>query len=797
MRNPVPIHRTLMKVIFISCGAALLITSTGYLAFELVTYRRTSIQQLQTLGKVIASNSTAALAFDNTDDATTVLSAFQADPNIRAAVLYDRQGRIFASYRASPDVQELPAAPGRPGYEFQRFRLGGYQPVMEGNRQLGTLYVEAGLDTVFRRLQLSVLIATLVAALSLLAAWLVSRRMQPRMLRPVQALADIARAVSDRHDYSVRAAPTGALEFDQLTDSFNHMLTRIQESDSRLQAQIGRLGLLQHITRAIGDRQDMASIFQVVLATLEENMPVDFAALMLHEPAASSLSVNRVGHRSRGYLDVLGLSEGVIVLATSNGLARCLTGQLVYEPETAEVPSPFVQRFAAAGLHSLVIAPLVVESAVSGVLLCARQGSNDFSSPQCEFLMQLSEHVALASHQARLYVALQRAYDDLKQSQQALLQQERLRALGQMASGIAHDINNAISPVSLYTESLLEREPNLSERTRSYLTTIQQAIDDVSRTVARMREFYRERESRITLEQVDINRAVQQVVELTRPRWEDLPQSRGVSVDTQTHLDPALPKILGADNEIRDALTNLVFNAVDAMPNGGKLTVGTFALENPDGSVSAVIEVTDTGIGMDEDTRRRCLEPFFTTKGERGTGLGLPMVYGMVQRHGAQLEVDSSPGRGTTMRLIFNAYAAGSMPDKRLAVLSAPGRPLAILVVDDDPMLVRSLQDILQEDGHKVTTTSGGQQGIDAVAAATRRGQRFDVVITDLGMPHVDGRRVAAAVKALAPRTPVILLTGWGQRLLASNDAPEHVDRVLSKPPRLQDLRAAFADLAP
>jgi len=136
------------------------------------------------------------------------------------------------------------------------------------------------------------------------------------------------------------------------------------------------------------------------------------------------------------------------------------------------------------------------------VLVCARRNTEAFSSGECEFLKQLSEHVALASHQARLYGALQQAYDDLRQSQHTVMQQERLRALGQMASGIAHDINNAISPVSLYTESLLEREPNLSERARGYLTTIQRAIEDVARTVARMREFYREREAQLTLERV-------------------------------------------------------------------------------------------------------------------------------------------------------------------------------------------------------------------------------------------------------------------------------------------------------
>jgi len=183
--------------------------------------------------------------------------------------------------------------------------------------------------------------------------------------------------------------------------------------------------------------------------------------------------------------------------------------------------------------------------------------------------------VALASHQARLYGDLQKAYDDLRQSQHTVMQQERLRALGQMASGIAHDINNAISPVSLYTESLLEREPNLSERARGYLVTIQRAIEDVARTVARMREFYREREAQLTLERVELNSAIRQVAELTRPRWHDLPQQRGLNVDLLLDLADALPEIMGAEHEIRDALTNLIFNAIDALPTGGTITVRT------------------------------------------------------------------------------------------------------------------------------------------------------------------------------------------------------------------------------
>jgi signal transduction histidine kinase/ActR/RegA family two-component response regulator len=473
-----------------------------------------------------------------------------------------------------------------------------------------------------------------------------------------------------------------------------------------------------------------------------------------------------------------------------------VSGQLVHEPDVQQVPFPFPSRLAGAGLRSLVIAPLAVENQVFGVLACARREAHSFSSGECEFLRQLSEHVALASHQARLYGALQQAYDDLRQSQHAVMQQERLRALGQMASGIAHDINNAISPVSLYTESLLEREPGLSDRARGYLSTIQRAIEDVARTVSRMREFYREREAQLTLERVDLNRAGRQVLELTRPRWNDQPQQRGIMVDLQTELSEALPDIMGAEHEIRDALTNLIFNAVDAMPSGGTLSLRTRSITSAEGDPRVVIEVGDSGVGMDEETRRRCLEPFYTTKGERGTGLGLAMVYGMVQRHSAELDIDSTPGRGTTVRMSFPAHTGALMPAGQAPAASVLTHRLRILLVDDDPLLIKSLQDTLQEDGHLITVAHGGQAGIDTFAEARKRGEPFDIVVTDLGMPHVDGRKVAASIRALSATTPIILLTGWGQRMIAANDTPPHVSKVLAKPPRLQELRAALAELA-
>ena len=588
-----------------------------------------------------------------------------------------------------------------------------------------------------------------------------------------------------RH-YEVCAYRVGGAESRKVAILFNDITER-KTAQGKLEAQLERMNLLQHITRAIAERQDLASIFQVVVRTLEERMPLDFACMGLYQLSAGNVVISRVGMRSAELAEDLAMSEHAAVPIDENGLSSCLRGNVVYEPDVRQVQFPFPQRLARGGLRALAAVPLMVDNRAFAVLIAARKEPGSFSSGECEFLRQLCEHVSLAVQQTNLYGALQGAYDDLRQTQQAVMQQERLRALGQMASGIAHDINNAISPVALYTDSLLEREQNLSERGKGQLRTVQRAIHDVAATVARMREFYRQREPQMNLAPVQLNDLVQQVVELTRARWSDMPHLRGVVIDLKTELARNLPVIMGVEGEIRDALTNLVFNAVDAMPDGGALRIRTRAVD-----LNRVrVEVSDTGAGMDEETQRRCLEPFFTTKGERGTGLGLAMVYGMVQRHSADMDIDSKPGVGTTMGLSF-AAAVSAAPGEAAPELSVI-KGLRMLVVDDDPLILRSLRETLEADGHQVEIASGGKEGIDRFREAKEEARPFDVVLTDLGMPFVDGRQLASAIKAASPSTPVIMLTGWGQRLAAEGDIPPHVNVLLSKPPKLRDLREALA----
>ncbi|MGB8169626.1 MAG: PAS domain S-box protein [Chthoniobacteraceae bacterium] len=394
--------------------------------------------------------------------------------------------------------------------------------------------------------------------------------------------------------------------------------------------------------------------------------------------------------------------------------------------------------------------------------------------------------------------ALQKAYDDLRQTQEMVVRQERLRAFGEMASGVAHDINNAICPISIYTAVLLNTECGLSDRARGFIEIVQQVAQDVGATVARLRDFYRTHDGPRGTQAVNLAALVGEVVALTRPRWIDMALERGAAIEVRTEIEADRLQIAGAESEIREALVNLVFNAVDAMPQGGRLTIRAgmtrprLVAKVPPVPPRLFVEVEDTGLGMDEETRLRCLEPFYTTKGEQGTGLGLAIVCGILQRHDGKIAIESAPGIGTSIRLLFPVpvVLADGAPEPHVPEALPP---MKILVVDDDIAILSAMHVALEAEDHDAHCVGGGQAGIDAFHAALEAGEPFDVVFTNLGMPKVDGRKVAAAVKAASPETPVILLTGWGHSMQADGDIPAGVDRIVSKPATPRDLNEALA----
>jgi signal transduction histidine kinase/ActR/RegA family two-component response regulator len=399
-------------------------------------------------------------------------------------------------------------------------------------------------------------------------------------------------------------------------------------------------------------------------------------------------------------------------------------------------------------------------------------------------------------NRVRLTEGTQKAYDELRRTQQAVVQQERLRALGQMASGVAHDINNALSPICAYAELLLTTVPDLNEASRQRLQRIGQAADDVAQIVARMREFYRRDLDPDQLGRVNVNKVAEEVVEMTRPRWRDLPQKQGVSIQIKFALETDLPELVCNASELREAMTNMVFNSVDALPQGGTITIVTRSsrrnLQVTGGADQELhIEVRDNGIGMDEKVRQHCLEPFFSTKLQTGgTGLGLAMVYGMIKRHGGGIEIDSTPGRGTCVRLIFPILERATTVPRPQAQQEKPCRPLRILCIDDEPELRQLMHDVLEVHHHEVSVAPSGREGLEMFRTNMQTRQPYEVVITDLGMQDMDGHQVARAIKSESPKTPVIMLTGWGTIMKANGETAPEVDAVLSKPPRFQELNS-------
>ena len=824
--HDISIKRKLTLIVMVASTVALMLVSSGFVIFEVFTHRQVMTSDLSALAEIIGNQSTATLIYDDKAAAEEILRALSAKKHVVAAGLY-QDGRLFAQYPAHTAVPGLfPASPEQEGVRFEQKHMVLFHVIQLDGERIGVVYLKSDLQELNERLTRYAAIILLFMLASSAVTFFLSSFLQRIISRPIFHLAETAKIVAAQKNYSIRATKHGADELGQLIDGFNNMLGQIQERDeallhandklekrvqertkdlraeiterqraeTALQQQFARISLLNQITQVISERQDTESILYVVLRQLEDELSLDLGSVALFDAQAETLNVAALRLKNPLLSAKLDLREGTVLAIGDTGMNLCQQGQTVYVPDTLKAPAELGERLAGAGLRSAVAVPLLVEDKLFGVLLAARLKADAFSSGDCEFLRMLSEHVALAAHQARLHSELERAYNELRETQQSVMQQERLKALGQMASGIAHDVNNALSPVVGFSELLLQSEHGLTGAGKKYLKYIRTAGDDIAHIVVRLREFYRHRDDQESLQELNLNAMAEQVADMTRPRWRDIPQSNGVTLQMNLDLAPDLQEIVGNESEVREALTNLVLNAVDALPNGGEITVRTRVSARDvvpaDASQPAyvVIEVSDNGTGMSEETRKRCLEPFFSTKGKRGTGMGLAMVYGVMERHEGSIEIQSEQGKGSTFRLIFpvRKLAAGSATAEEKIT---PPQRLQILYIDDEPLLRELLKELLERDGHLVRVSDNGQSGLEAFRSARQQGNPFDVVITDLGMPYLDGRQVAKILKRESPATPVVMLTGWGTIMREDGAVPEQVDGVLSKPPRCRELR--------
>jgi PAS domain S-box-containing protein len=446
--------------------------------------------------------------------------------------------------------------------------------------------------------------------------------------------------------------------------------------------------------------------------------------------------------------------DSPILAPLKNGRAQQAADQIFGRVDGSYVPVDYVST------------PIIERDHLTGVVV----SFNDITE------RHRSEAALQQSHRM-----LEETLQQLKTAQQQMVQQERLRAMGQMASGIAHDFNNSLSPIVGFAELLMKTPDLPRETTKTYAELINTAALDAASVIRRLRELYRDRSDGVIGDPIDLRRCIDEVVALTQPRWKNQALGQGIAIRMDKRVED-VPRFPGDAAGVREMLANLIFNAVDAMPKGGTITVRA----RRDGAC-ARLEVSDTGTGMSEEVRQHCLEPFFTTKGQHGTGLGLSQVHATVQRHAGDLTIESEPGRGSTfiVRLpLLGQTAAEAEP----VDAPAPTRPLHVLLVDDDPLVRTAVVAQLTTQSHIVETATNGREGLERFESA-----RFDLVVTDRAMPEMGGDQLAAIIQSVSPETPVIMLTGFGDLMGAKGEHPHGVDAVVSKPVTLDALTGAIA----
>ncbi|MBD5778446.1 response regulator [Pelagicoccus sp. NFK12] len=387
---------------------------------------------------------------------------------------------------------------------------------------------------------------------------------------------------------------------------------------------------------------------------------------------------------------------------------------------------------------------------------------------------------------AKKNVELKTALADLKETQKNLIQQESLRALGQMASGIAHDFNNLLAPILGFSELLLTVPKTMQDKGKltSYLKKIQVAAQDGAAVVSRLREFYRSQNSPEEFIQILPDELLWQVKELTRHRWKNQAEAKGINIDFQMSMSSGRP-IMGNEPELRQVFTNLIINAVDAMTHDGGITVSV-----SDAAEKVRIVIEDSGCGMNEETRQKCLEPFYTTKGKLGTGLGLSIVFGVVQRHHGTFNIESEEGVGTKIIMEFPAVKREIREELDLRE-NTEMKSLRIMLVDDEEVLLEVISELLASGGHTVDVYGDPNSAIKAFEH-----KEYDLVITDRAMPLMSGDQLAAAIKHAAPQTPIYMITGFGDMIKDTGEKPEYIDEVLAKPVPLDVLNRKLAEIA-
>jgi signal transduction histidine kinase/CheY-like chemotaxis protein len=532
-------------------------------------------------------------------------------------------------------------------------------------------------------------------------------------------------------------------------------------------AKIKQLTALYEIGKTLSSTLDLDELLQKALELLKEHFGYALCVIFLLDREKNELYIKQI--IGRDLEDVREMRFRVGIDGIVGWVAR--EGRFLYVPDVSKDPRYI---FGLPGVRSEAAFPLKIRDQVIGVLDIESEELSGFDEEDLKVISSLASQIGIFIENAQLFFQLKQTLRELKQAQDQIVQAEKLRAMGEMASGVAHDFNNVLAVILGNIQLLLHQLNHLGlEEVRERLKTIEQSSKDGAETVRRIQEFTGRRRDREFIS-LSMNELITDVMNITQPRWKDQTQKKGIQIVLGQKLGK-IPLILGNPAELREVLTNIIFNAVDAMPQGGQITIST--QRQTDDWVE--VRIADTGIGMTEEVKKRVFDPFFTTKGVTNSGLGMSVSYGIVKRHGGEILIESESGKGTTFILhLPTGYGEEKVEEKMFK-----GKPVEevrsarILVIDDEESVRKILSQMLKAKGYEVVVASDGEEGIEKF-----KKEKFDLVFTDLGMPRISGWEVGKTLKGIEPRIPVAMITGWGVELNKEKMNESGIDLIVPKP---------------
>ena len=528
---------------------------------------------------------------------------------------------------------------------------------------------------------------------------------------------------------------------------------------------IKQLTTLYEIGKTLSSTLDLDELFKKALELLKDRWGYVLGGIFFLDKEKDELYIRHVV--GRNFEEVKHMRFKVGVDGIVGWVAK--TGELLYVPDVSKDPR-YIPGSPAG--KSEVAVPFKIRDRVIGVLDIESNEPRGFDEEDLKTLSSFVSQMSISIENAQLFSDLKQTLQELRQAQDQIVQAEKLRAMGEMASGVAHDFNNVLAVVLGNIQLLLYQLDHLSpEEIREGLKIIEQSSKDGAETVRRIQEFTGVRRDKEFVS-LSLNEIITEVVNITQPRWKDQTQKKGIQVGLAAQLGE-IPLIMGSPSELREVLTNIIFNAVDAMPEGGKLTIAT----QPQAEGWVEVRIADTGIGMTEEVKKRIFDPFFTTKGVTNSGLGMSVSYGIIKRHGGEILIESELGKGTTFIIhLPTGYGEEETAVKEVIPIKE-SRQARILVIDDEDSVRDILSRMLKTKGHQVVVASNGEEGIEQF-----RSQPFDLVFTDLGMPKISGWEVGKTIKGINPKIPIAMITGWGMELDREKMSESGIDLIVSKP---------------